>query len=287
MNIAVLVGAIAVAVALSIAILYGFHRLGKRDVLLADTTRGAGVYAVVGTSFAVLLAFVVLVAFESFNDARSGAQNEADATLEMSHTLEFFPRADHQPIQGVLICYARGVIDQDWPAMRDQTISPETIHWGLKLDNSFTKLPVDNLRQQAGMASLLSINDDRINARRDRLTQAEPLVTTPVWIILLIGAALNIGFVLVFIDRRSEGFAVQAFMIGALTAVVVGGLLLVRFLDHPYENANGSVKPVEMRRTLTSMETEHRDVPVPCTPSGAPHKRLSRVDVGEQPRAAH
>src|SRR5262249_42757379 len=157
----------------------------------------------------VLLAFVVLVAFQSFNDARSGAQDEADSTLELSHTLEFFPRAAHQPIQGDLTCHARAVINQDWPAMRDQTVSPFTAHWGLKTDNSFRKLPVHSLREKTAPGSLPDINDDRINARRDRLPPADPIVTTPVWVILLIGAALNIGFVLIFIDRRSERFAVQ------------------------------------------------------------------------------
>src|SRR5262249_23851537 len=194
--------------------------------------------------------------------------------------------AAHDPIQADLICYARAVINQDWPAMRDQTISPDTIHWGLRIDNSFSKLPVHSLKEQAALSSLLSINDDRIGARRDRLTQAEPIITAPVRIILLIGAGLSIGFVLIFVDRRSERFAVQAFMIGSLTAVVVSGLLLVRFLDHPYGNEEGSVKPVEMRRTLGSMQTQHPDIPIACSVLGAP-SHLRPIDYNKGAGAAH
>lgn len=39
-------------------------------------------------------------------------------------------------------------------------------------------------------------------------------------------------------------------MIGAVTAIFVANLLFVHFLDHPYEHTYGSIKPVDMTRTL-------------------------------------
>ena len=60
-----------------------------------------------------------------------------------------------------------------------------------------------------------------------------------------------------FADRR-ESFIVQASLIAAITALVVSGLLLVWFLDHPYENSSGSIKPDEMERELAIVEHEHR-----------------------------
>ena len=37
-------------------------------------------------------------------------------------------------------------------------------------------------------------------------------------------------------------------MVGSVTAVFVASLLFVFFLDHPYENTYGSIKPVDMAR---------------------------------------
>jgi hypothetical protein len=43
------------------------------DHFLIEIERGAGIFAFLGTAFAVLLAFVVLEAFASFNDAKTAA----------------------------------------------------------------------------------------------------------------------------------------------------------------------------------------------------------------------
>jgi hypothetical protein len=45
-------------------------------------------------------------------------------------------------------------------------------------------------------------------------------------------------------------------MIAAVAIVVVSGLVLVRFLDNPYEDKSGSIKPTAMTRTLEQMQRE-------------------------------
>jgi hypothetical protein len=253
------------------AVMFAVHRLGKRDVLLVDTTRGAGVYAVVGTSFAVLLAFVVLIAFQSHNDARAGARAEADAVLEQFRTAEFFPRGERGRLQGQLICYGRAVAEQEWPAMREGGQSPVVDRSSDLLQQSFHGLRVRTPRETAAFNALLELRNARIDARRERLAEATPEVTAPVWFILLLGAAVNIAFVLVFIDRRDEAFTVQAGLMASVTTIVVAGLLLVWFLDHPYEDEPGGIKPSEMRRSVAVMEDEQPGVAAPwCTPGGDP-----------------
>ncbi|HEY6671112.1 MAG TPA: hypothetical protein VIZ91_01290, partial [Solirubrobacterales bacterium] len=55
-----------------------------------------------------------------------------------------------------------------------------------------------------------------------------------------------------------------------ITALVISGLLLVWFLDHPYENRNGSIKPDEMERQLVIVEDEHKSAARPCDEAGEP-----------------
>jgi hypothetical protein len=52
--------------------------------------------------------------------------------------------------------------------------------------------------------------------------------------------------------------------------MVAAALLLVRFLDHPYEDQSGSVKPEEMERTLANMERERPGFSAPCAANGDP-----------------
>ena len=269
MNIPLAALIIAGACTLTCGLLMVVHRYGRRDALLSDTTRGAGVYSVVGTSFAVLLAFVVLVAFESYNDARDGAEQEADAVLELSRTAGLFPDKSRE-IREDLVCYGRAVISHDWPAMRDQERSPVVDHWSLDLQKAYEELQLGGTKQEASFGNLLDLRDKRVDARRQRLTQATPIITTPVWFILGIGALLNIAFVFVFLDRRGESLLAHCILMASVTAVVAAGLLLVWFLDHPYEDADGSIKPIEMERTLSGLEQENPGLRPRCDADGAP-----------------
>lgn len=76
-------------------------------------------------------------------------------------------------------------------------------------------------------------------------------------------------------DRR-EGVLPQVITIGTVTALLTAGLLVVAFLDRPYEDQSGSIRPTEMRRTLALIARSDalRGVTVtqPCDESGQPRE---------------
>jgi hypothetical protein len=211
----------------------------------------------------------VLAAFQSFNDARTGAEQEATTVVELSRTAEFFPPSERDPIEGVLICYGRAVINDEWPAMKEGRRSPVVQTWVNRFQGDLKQLHPETPAQEAAFLQLLEQQDKRTDARRARLSEANRALPAPVWFFLGLGAVVTIGFALFFADRR-EHFIVQGSLIAAITAMVVSGLLLVWFLDHPYENRSGSIKPDEMERQLVIVEREHAGVARPCDDSGNP-----------------
>src|SRR6188508_3251272 len=100
------------AAAIAVGIMYAVRRRARVDYFFIEVERGAGVFAFIGTAYAVLLAFVVLEAFQSFNDAKTGAEEEATTVVQLSRTAGFFTPAERDPIEGVLICYGRAVIHE-------------------------------------------------------------------------------------------------------------------------------------------------------------------------------
>ena len=90
---------------------------------------------------------------------------------------------------------------------------------------------------------------------------------------MLLGAALLIGYMCFYADP-GEKFFVQAMMIGSMTVIIISGIGLVRFLEKPYEGQSGSIRPVEMTRTLVLMEEQRestgRPDAVPCDDQGKP-----------------
>ena len=261
------------AAAIAVGLMYAIRRRSRVDYFFIEVERGAGTFAFIGTAFAVLLAFVVLEAFQSFNDAKTGAEEEATTVVELSRTAQFFPPAERAPIEGNLICYGRAVIHEEWPAMKEGSRSPIVQHWVNHLEEDLQRLHPNTPARQAAFLQLLEQQDKRTDARRARLTEANRALPAPAWFILGLGAFVTIGFAMFFVDRR-EHFIVQGSLIGAITALVVSGLLLIWFLDHPYENQSGSIKPDEMERQLVIVEAEQASAPQLCDAQGHPLSRL-------------
>ena len=65
---------VAIAVALSIGALLLVRRRAPSDGFFTDGDRAAGVFGVLATGVALLLGFVIFLAFETYDASRSGAR---------------------------------------------------------------------------------------------------------------------------------------------------------------------------------------------------------------------
>src|SRR3954451_16775053 len=105
---------IAVAAAAVAAMLF-VRRRAPEGSYFEDGDRAAGVFGVLATGFAILAGFVVVLAFQSFDDSRTGAQAEARTVWHQFETVQLLPDSARPRMSGGLVCYARSVIHQEWP----------------------------------------------------------------------------------------------------------------------------------------------------------------------------
>jgi Protein of unknown function (DUF4239) len=228
-----------------------------------------------GTAFAVLLAFVVLEAYQSYNDAKSGAEEEAEAVLQLSRTAEAFGSDNHARLEGLLVCYGRAVIHDAWPEMENEDDSTLVNDWGTRFRQEALTLPVNTVIEVESFRQLLTEQDSRIEGRRTRLAEAVRVVPFPLWVVLLLGASLTIGWVILSAGRQGS-FLVQAAVVASVAAMVTAALLLVYFLDHPFSDESGSIQPIEMEHTLETIDHEQEGLAIritpPCTEEGEPQE---------------
>jgi hypothetical protein len=253
------------AAAVSAAGMLILQRRAPSGTYFKDPIPAGAVYTVVGTAYMVILAFVFFVAFESYHAAKSAAQDEATATLAMYHAAGPFDATARGQLQGQVICYAREVVSKEWPAMREGESSPAVEARVTALEQNARQIPISGEKQLAAYDHWFTLNEERRKGRQGRIAEASPLVPPLIWLILLIGAVVVIATVGFFADAR-EAPVPQAAMIVGIAVIVASGLVLVRFLDRPYENESGSIKPAAMTRTLTVMQGEHEGSPgvIPC-----------------------
>jgi Protein of unknown function (DUF4239) len=259
----ILLGAIALAFALVALV-----RRGGRPVL-ADPTRGTPMTTVAGTSNAVLLAFVILAAFQTYNSARAGAATEANTVLDMTRTAALFPTAQRDRLQSEFVCYGRAVVNEEWPAMRNGHSSPLVDYWVASYRDEFGRLTVRSPRQQGAFQDLLAQDATRTSGRQQRLSDDTPTVPTPLWLALVFvgcaAVALQLGMV-----APQERLIVQGLQVGAVAAIVATGLLVINFLDHPYTTHIGGIEPSAMRNTLAMVRNLEPSLHPGCSQSGRP-----------------
>ena len=237
-----------------------------------DGDRAAGVFGVLATGFAVLLGFVVFLAFESFDTSRSGAVSEAQIISEEFETAQLMPAAVRGRFSGELICYGRSVVHEEWPQMESGSLANGHNPWGIAMFRTLRTVEPRSATEQAAYSKWLDQRTDRESARADRTHGAEGVIPTPLWIVLFLTAGIIFVFMLFFADS-AERAIVQATMMGSVAVVITSTLLLLWFLDHPYGNSVGSLRPVAMERTVDQLTHEKGIADgrfaIPCDPQGA------------------
>src|SRR6476620_6678861 len=124
---------VAGVTALAVTAMLFVRRGAPAGSYFEDGDRAAGVFGVLATGFAVLLGFVVFLAFESYDTSRSGAQSEAQIVQEQFETAQLMPLAVRGRFSGELICYARAVVHQEWPQMESGTLGIGHKPWGIAM----------------------------------------------------------------------------------------------------------------------------------------------------------
>ena len=236
----------------------------------ADGDRAAGVFGVLATGFAILSGFVIFLAFESFDTARSGAESESRIVAHQFETVQFLPDPVRARLSGELICYARSVVYQEWPKMSSGNVGRQPNPWGVAMFRSLKTVHPQSATAQAAFAKYLDERSDREDARADRTHGAEGVIPIPLWIVLFLTAGMIVLFMLFFADSGERAIT-QATLMGGVVVVVSSLLLLLWFLDHPYTDGVGSLKPVAMREALGVLQKEATivgGVPIPCNAAG-------------------
>jgi hypothetical protein len=258
MNPFVAIAVIVFAVAVTITLMLVVRRFAAPPGgFFTDSDRAAGVFGVTGTGFAVLLAFVIFLSFSSYDRAREKASIEAVAVSQLFRTAKLFSPHSRQTLHGELICYARAVVHDEWKAMRHERESPLVDDWLARIEDTVDRIHLQRDKQRVAYDQWFQQAAERREGRRGRLAEAEPLVPALVWLALFLGGALIVAYTCFYADP-TEPALVQALMMGAVTTMVVAGILVVRFLDRPFNDATGSIKPTAMTMTLKGMEDATR-----------------------------
>jgi hypothetical protein len=273
MNLAIAILIVVAATGVAIVAMLWVRRRAPDGSYFHDGDRAAGVFGVLATGFSVLLGFVVFLAFTSYDSARAGAESEARIVAQQVETAQLFPPEDTDKLTPDLVCYARSVAGVQWDRMRAGTLGEDLNPWATKLAAVIRQSNPQTATEQAAYSKWLDERSAREEARSDRIHGAIGVIPLPLWLVLFFTSAVIFVYMLFFADS-GERAVVQALMMGTVVAVIVSMLLLLQFLNNPFHEGIGGLRPDAMERTLKIIDQEltpaQRRLPLPCDVRGNP-----------------
>jgi len=228
---------------------------------------------VLATGFSVLLGFLIFLAFDSYDESRSGAETEANVVAQQVETAQFLPADTAAEVTGQLVCYARSVVGPEWESINDGTLSDSVNPWGVAMFKTLRAADPKSYAEQSAYDRWMDLTTDRQEARVSRIHGAEGIIPSPLWVVLGVISGVIFIYMLFFADS-GERAKTQAVLMGSVTTVITLLLLLLVFFDHPHGGGVGRLQPTAMERTLRLIEAQveaiQLDVEVPCDGRGTP-----------------
>ncbi len=206
------------------------------------------IIAVVGVIYAVLLGFVVIVTWESFNSAESIVGQEASTLRSIHRESAAFPQETREQIQGLVRQYATEVVNEEWPAMADA--EPGDPRVGDVLDEltaAIASVPVSTPAQEEFVGAEAQRLSELVALRSERLDYADRGIPEVLWVALVVGGVVTVGFALLFGLRRA---VLHSLMVGSLAALVGVLFFVTLVINYPFAG-DVAVEPEPFQRVLT------------------------------------
>ena len=153
--------------ALAVTAMLLVRRSAPEGSRFKDGDRASGVFGVLATGFSVLLGLVVFLAFESYDQSRAGAEQEALVLSQQVETAQFLAAPVSGKLTGELVCYGRSVVHLEWPRAESGTEGDEVNPWGVELFRTFNSYEPKTPSEEAAYGKWIDQTSDR-EARANR-----------------------------------------------------------------------------------------------------------------------
>jgi len=220
---------------LSVLGLYIVRILVPLETLKKNHEVAGFTFGVLGAFYGLLLAFVIVAAWERFDRANANVQEEGVALISLYRLSKGYSAPTGSDLQHAIRVYTHRLIDVEWPDMANSnfasiddsvgtlslwqivaTYKPEDSRRSLLLDKSFDQL--SKLTEETSLRYLYSKEN----------------LPSVVWLVIYAGLFITIGFSYFF---GLETFFSQALMCAVFSALLGLTILAILELAHPYQGS--------------------------------------------------
>lgn len=190
------------------------------------------VVAVIGTTYAVILAFTLAGVWAMFGQAQANEEQEANALVNVYRIASQLQTPDGKQIQELCVRYADNAVEHEWPAMLKNQLPPE----GGEIINQLWSVAgqiqahanPDAIAAYQLMEELRGLTE----YRRIRAMQVREALPGIIWTVLIAGGIITVASACFFGVPNFGFHLLQVLVLSFLISLV---LVAVADIDRPYQ----------------------------------------------------
>lgn len=188
--------------------------------------------SVLGTTYAVIIGFMLYAVWTSFQMAEINADIEANSLVSVYRLADGLPSAQRIQVHQLAREYADTVIDQEWPAMSKGQLgvaTPPTIE---KLWAAVMQTKPATFAEQASLSLTLTELSNMTEHRRIRQLESQSKLPAILWLVLILGGVITTLSSCLF---GTDNFKLHAVQVFSTTLLLSLALVAIADIDRPFQ----------------------------------------------------
>ena len=218
----------------SIACLWLLHQIWPSEQRRKHNDLIGWQISVIGTTYAVIVAFMLYAVWTNFQTADGNAEAEANCLVDMARAANGLPQESRLKIQSLARDYVNVMLTQEWPAMSRVSFSPAAVRIVEELWTTATSTETRNASEQTILSRTLAELSAMTEHRRLRLLQVTSGMPAILWTVLIVGAMITIVSACLF---GSENFRLQFVEVLMLSVLLSLALVAIADIARPFQGA--------------------------------------------------
>ena len=248
-NILIVIAGVAGAVAFLFTVTHASPAHARKE---SNDFTGA-VVAVIGTTYAVLLAFMLSGVWTMFQQAEVNAEQEANDLVNVFRLSSQLPDPAAIQLQNLSRDYAHMAIDKEFPSLSGQVLPPQGASLIAEMWATAGKIKATNPNEQIVLGQLLSTLGSMTQHRRIRIMQSREMLPPILWTVLIAGGVITVAAACFFGVPNFRFHLLQVIVLSFLISLV---LVAIADIDRPYQG-DVKVSPTGFQFALETFSIQH------------------------------
>ena len=189
---------------------------------------------VLGTSYAVIIGFMLYAVWTSFETADGNAEAEANSLVNVVRIARSLPAPQNQQMLELGSRYVDNMLKEEWPAMSRMTLSPESHRLMQQLWTVLMSTQIRGVLEQTSLDHAITELSSMTEHRRLRELQSHSNLPEILWAVLVVGAILTIVSACLFASTDVKLHVIQVFMLSLMLSLV---LVAIADINRPFQGS--------------------------------------------------